>query len=72
LLVALIIAFAVRPLIGDTAQSAAGFSAALVLVLLVALYNINVDELVGKEAACLSKLGGGFGWVGCSLQQPQY
>ena len=53
LLVALIIAFAVRPLIGDTATSAAVFSVALVLVLVVALYNINVDELVGERGRLL-------------------
>jgi voltage-gated potassium channel len=53
LLVALIIAFAVRPLIGDTALSAGVFSIALVLVLLVALYNINVDELVGERGRLL-------------------
>jgi hypothetical protein len=52
-LIALIIAFAVRPLIGDTAPSAAVFSVALVLVLLVALYNINVDELVGERGGLL-------------------
>src|SRR5215469_11220651 len=53
LLVALIVAFAVRPLIGDTAFSAATFSVAAVLLLLVALYNINVDELVGERGRLL-------------------
>jgi hypothetical protein len=48
LLAAIIVAFAVRPLIGDTV-----FSIALVLLLLVALYNINVDELVGERGRLL-------------------
>ena len=49
LLIAIIAAFAVRPLIGDTGASTALFGVALVLLLLVALYNINVDELVGER-----------------------
>jgi hypothetical protein len=53
LLIALIIAFAVRPLIGDIAPSAAVFGVALVLVLLLALYTINVDELVGERGRLL-------------------
>ena len=53
LLVALILAFAVRPLIGDTALSAAAFNIAAELLLLVALYNINVDELVGEKGRLL-------------------
>jgi hypothetical protein len=34
-------------MIGDTGASSAIFGLALVFLLLVALYNINVDELVG-------------------------
>ena len=49
LLIAIVAAFAVRPLIGDTGAGTAVFSGALVLLLLVALYNINVDELVGER-----------------------
>ena len=49
LLVALVAAFAVRPLIGDSGAGTAVFGVALVLLLLVALYNINVDELVGER-----------------------
>ena len=49
LLVAIIAAFAVRPLIGDTGAGSALFGIALVVVLLVALYNINVDDLVGER-----------------------
>jgi voltage-gated potassium channel len=53
LLVALVVAFAIRPLIGDTAAGSAVFSIALMLLLLVALYNINVDELVGERGRLL-------------------
>jgi hypothetical protein len=53
LLVALVVTFAIRPLIGDTAASSAVFSIGLVLLLLVALYNINVDELVGERGRLL-------------------
>jgi len=49
LLAALIAAFAVRPLIGDTGAGSGLFGIALVILLLVALYNINVDELVGER-----------------------
>src|SRR5690242_8118041 len=53
LLVALIVAFAVRPLIGETAVGPAVFSIVLMLLLLVALYNINVDELMGERGRLL-------------------
>jgi Ion channel len=55
LLVAIVAAFAVRPLIGDTGASTAVFSVALVLLLLVALYNINIDELVGERGRLLAQ-----------------
>lgn len=55
LLVALIVAFTVRPLIGDTGAGTAVFGIALVLLLLVALYNINVDELVGERDRLLTQ-----------------
>jgi len=55
LLAAIVAAFAVRPLIGDTGGSTAIFSVALVLLLLVALYNINVDELVGERGRLLAQ-----------------
>ena len=55
LLGALIAAFAVRPLIGDTGGSAAVFGIALVVLLLVALFNINVDELVGERGQLLAQ-----------------
>lgn len=55
LLAAIVIAFAVRPLIGDTGASLALFSIAELLLLLVALYNINLDELVGERGRLLSQ-----------------
>jgi amino acid transporter len=55
LLVAIVAAFAARPLIGDTGGSTALFGMALVILLLVALYNINVDELVGERGRLLAQ-----------------
>jgi len=55
LLLALITAFVVRPLIGDTGTGFLLFSIALVMLLLVALYNINVDELVGERGLLLTQ-----------------
>jgi hypothetical protein len=55
LLIAIIGAFAARPLIGDGGAGPFIFSAALVLLLLVALYNINVDELVGERGIVLAE-----------------
>src|SRR5262249_49746174 len=53
LLVSIVVAIAVRPLIGDTAAGPTAFSVAAVLLLLVALYNINIDELVGERGHLL-------------------
>ena len=47
LLIAIIAAVAVRPLIGDVGAGPLGFSIALVVLMLFALYTIQVDELVG-------------------------
>jgi voltage-gated potassium channel len=65
LLASIIIAFAVRPLIGDTGPSATLFGIALVLLLLVALYNINVDEMVGERGRLLiqARRRRRLGWV---------
>lgn len=62
---AIVIAFAVRPLIGDTGAGSAVFGVALVLLLLVALYNINVDEMVGERGRLLaqSRRRRRLGWV---------
>jgi hypothetical protein len=50
LLVAIVVAFAVRPLIGDSGAASVIFALAMVLLLLVALYNIDVDELVEERS----------------------
>jgi amino acid transporter len=55
LLASLVFAFAVRPLIGDTGMGSALFSVAQVALLLVALYNINVDEMLGERDLLLSQ-----------------
>src|SRR5690349_13916022 len=55
LLVAIVVAFAVRPLIGDTGTGSAVFGVALVLLLLLALYNINVNEMVGERDRLLAQ-----------------
>jgi len=43
LLVAIVAAFLVRPLIGDSPAGAAVFSLAMLVLLLLALYDIDVD-----------------------------
>lgn len=65
LLAAIVAAFVVRPLMGDTGLAFAMFSAALLVLLLVALYNINIDELVGERGQLLaqSKRRLIYGWV---------
>ncbi len=51
LLVAIVVAFAVRPLIGDAGAAPVVFSVAVLALLLVALYTVQVDELVGDPEA---------------------
>jgi amino acid transporter len=51
LLVALIVAFAVRPLIGELGIGPGVFSIAVLLLMLISLYAIQIDELVGEESA---------------------
>jgi hypothetical protein len=55
LLAALIAALAVRPLIGNSVDSSATFGVTLVILLVVSLYNINVDELVGERGRLLAQ-----------------
>jgi hypothetical protein len=55
LLVAIIAAFMVRPLIGDSKGNLIMISIALIVLMLVALYTVEIDELVG-ERACLRLL----------------
>jgi voltage-gated potassium channel len=65
LLASIVVAFAVRPLIGDTRAGTAFFGIAVVTLLLVALYNINVDEMVGERGRLLiqSRRRRRLGWV---------
>jgi amino acid transporter len=53
LLIAIIALFAVRPLISDAGAGPVAFSITYLVVMLVALYNINVDELVGERGRLL-------------------
>jgi len=55
LLIAIAGMVAVRPLIGDTRAATIVFSLAALLVLLTALLNIQVDELVGERAVLLAQ-----------------
>src|SRR5208282_6601809 len=55
LLAAIIAAFLVRPLIGDSGAGPILFSTTMLLLLLLALYNINVDELVGDRETLLAQ-----------------
>jgi Ion channel len=55
LLAATVAAFAVRPLVGDGGAAPIVFSGALLLLLLIALYNIRVDELVGERSVLLGE-----------------
>ena len=65
LLVAIVTAFAVRPLLGDSPGAPVILSAALVVLLLVALYTTQVDELVGERDVLLiqRKRRSIVGWV---------
>jgi len=55
LLVAIVAAFLVRPLIGDSGAGPPIFSLAMLALLLLALYNINVDDLVGDRDTLLTQ-----------------
>src|SRR5216684_7313364 len=55
LLVAIVAAFLVRPLIGDSGAGPPIFSLAMLVLLLLALYNINVDDLVGDRETLLAQ-----------------
>ncbi len=65
LLAAIIAAFATRPLIGEVGAGPTIFSILVVLLLLVALYNINIDEMVGERGRLLaqSRRRRTIGWV---------
>jgi ion channel len=55
LLAAIIAAFLVRPLIGDSGAGPILYSSAMLVLLLLALYNINVDEMVGDRETLLAQ-----------------
>ncbi len=55
LLVAIVTLFMVRPSIGDNAVASAAFSSILLLLLVFALYAIQVDELVGERETLLAQ-----------------
>ena len=55
MLVALVAVVSVRPLIGDVGFSPIAFSTALVLLMLVSLYTIQVDELVGERQSLMAQ-----------------
>jgi voltage-gated potassium channel len=65
LLMALLALFMVRPLIGDGGIATAIFSMALLILLLFALYAIQVDELVGERETLLAqrRRRGLIGWA---------
>jgi hypothetical protein len=55
LLAAIIALFAVRPLISSDGAGPLIFSIVFMLLMLVALYNINTDELVGERSRLLAQ-----------------
>jgi voltage-gated potassium channel len=55
LLVAIVVAFAVRPLVGDVGIGPMLFSLALLSLLLIALVTIQVDDLAGERAVLLAQ-----------------
>ena len=55
LLLAIVALFAVRPFLGDTGGAAIVFSLAMLLVLVMALLNVQVDDLVGEREALLAQ-----------------
>jgi hypothetical protein len=65
LLMAIVVLFLVRPLIGSGAIATALFSVALLMLLLFALYAIQVDELVGERETLLAqrRRRGLIGWA---------
>ncbi len=55
LLAAIIAAFFVRPFTGDSGAGPPLFSIAMMVLLLLALYNIDVDELVGERETLVAQ-----------------
>jgi hypothetical protein len=65
LLVAIVAAFATRPLFGDNKATHVAFSATMLVLLLIAIYTIQIDELIGERGALLAERRrlGIIGWV---------
>ena len=55
LLITIVLLFAVRPFLGDTGAAAVIFSVAMLVVLIVALLNVQVDNMVGEREALLAQ-----------------
>lgn len=69
LLVAIVLAFAVRPVLGDAGVAPVIFSLALLILLLVALLTVQIDELVGEHDVLLARRQRGR-WIGWALAVP--
>ena len=65
LLIAIVALFIVRPVIGEDADATAAFSILILLLLLFALYAIQVDELVGEREILVAQRHrrGMIGWA---------
>ena len=65
LLLAIVVLFMVRPLIGDGGIATATFSIVILLLLLFAIYAIQVDELVGERDTLVAQRHrrGMIGWA---------
>jgi hypothetical protein len=59
LLIAIVVAFAIRPVIGDVGEGPIVFSLAMLALMLVALYTVHVDELIGEREARYSAVAEG-------------
>jgi hypothetical protein len=55
LLIAIVVSFAIRPVIGDPGDAPIVFSLAMLALMLVALYTVHVDELIGEREALLAR-----------------
>lgn len=55
LLIAIVVAFLIRPVIGNTGAGPVLFSFAIVAILLIGLYTTTVDELQGERARLLAQ-----------------
>jgi voltage-gated potassium channel len=63
LLVAIVVTFAVRPLFGDSDRALIVFSCAIMLLLLLAVYTTQVDELLGDRDVLLAQRRRRHVWV---------